>query len=90
MNKSKARMILGYLRSILKLPSHLQPIIIGNPPNMLRICTRNDSSFSNRMKATVEDYTGLEWDCWPLGPRIPDVGFGQARLEWLVSYTTGQ
>ncbi|KAH8727556.1 hypothetical protein GQ44DRAFT_703430 [Phaeosphaeriaceae sp. PMI808] len=51
--------------------------------NPLSISSLNNESTINRCKGFLEDYTRLEWDWWPLAPRVPNVKAGQFRLEWM-------
>jgi hypothetical protein len=71
--------------ALLTLPQNLREIIFCCPKHLLQVSPMNSPSVSNLFKATVEDFTSLEWDWWPLNPRIPDVAIGQYRLEWQVS-----
>ena len=69
---------------LLGLSQSLLEIVLATPRSNLRVCSTNNTSVLNRTKAAAEDYTRLEWDWWPLSPRIPDIEPGQSRLEWTV------
>jgi hypothetical protein len=43
---------------------------------------QNNNSLANRMKAFVEDFTMLEWNWWPLKPRMRDMSSSETRLFW--------
>ena len=70
---------------LLILPGPLREIFESTPRDSIQISSENDRSWVNRMKAFLEDYTGLMWDWWPLMPRIPDLQPGRKRLQWKVS-----
>ncbi|KAH3951285.1 hypothetical protein HBH98_084360 [Parastagonospora nodorum] len=54
----------------------------------MRITSNDESSFFNGFKAFVEDNTLLEWDWWPLRPRMLELPTGKKRLEWHVAGRT--
>jgi hypothetical protein len=70
---------------LLILPGPLREIFESTPKDSIQISSENDTSWVNRLKAFLEDYTGLEWDWWPLIPRVPDLQTGRKRLQWKVS-----
>jgi hypothetical protein len=70
---------------LLVLPPSLRDVMEFVPRDDIQISAANDYSFVNRAKAFVEDNTSMEWDWWPLKPRIPDLEPGRQRLEWHVS-----
>jgi hypothetical protein len=77
----RMKLALGFL----VLPQSLLEIILSGSTGLVRVNSVNCESYTNRIKAAVEGLTKLEWDWWPLSPRIPDVSPGQCRLEWMVS-----
>jgi hypothetical protein len=66
------------------LPDHLSEIVETTPKHWLQILLQNETGWVNRMKAYLETYTGLEWDWWPLAPRIPSMGIKERCLQWQV------
>ncbi|KAH6878149.1 hypothetical protein BKA58DRAFT_89653 [Alternaria rosae] len=72
--------------ALLTLRRPLRELFTHTPGYIIEMTSVNDSSFVNRTKASLEDYTMAEWDWWPLAPRIPDVAPGECRLEWKVRF----
>lgn len=70
---------------LLSLRSSLREIVESVPKNSIEISSVNDTSLINKTKGYLEDYTRLEWDWWPLAPRVHDLQPGKMRLEWKVS-----
>jgi hypothetical protein len=70
---------------LLVLPQNIRSIIQSAPRSVIKISSDNSPSRMNPIKTRVESFTKVEWDWWPLSPRIPDVVVGQSRLEWTVS-----
>jgi hypothetical protein len=70
---------------LLVLPQNIRSIIQSAPRSVIKISSDNSPSRMNPIKTRVENFTKVEWDWWPLSPRIPDVVVGQSRLEWTVS-----
>lgn len=70
---------------LLALPSSIRDALDMASRDSIAISSMNDTSFMNRAKAFMEDYTGVEWDWWPLVPRVPDVTRNRFRLQWEVS-----
>ena len=68
-----------------QLPTSLREIIETSPKRSIKISANNDMSFMNRTKGIIETYTAIQWDWWPLAPRVPDVAPDRLRLEWRVS-----
>jgi hypothetical protein len=64
----------------------LRELLTQIPKRLIALSSENDSSFLNRSKAFLEDYTMAEWDWWPLAPRVPDVTSGECRLQWKVCF----
>ncbi|KAH4480196.1 hypothetical protein HBH89_251470 [Parastagonospora nodorum] len=70
---------------LLILPLSMRDILESVPKKDMRITSNNGSSFLNGFKALVEDNTLIEWDWWPLRPRMLELPTGSKRLEWHVS-----
>jgi ankyrin repeat protein len=70
---------------LLMLPGRLREIVETTPKESIQILSQGNTSWVNMMKASVETYTGLEWDWWPLAPRVPSLGIGERLVEWKVS-----
>ena len=70
---------------LLVLPASLREVKEFTPKSSIRVSPMNATSFMNKAKAFIEDYTAFEWDWWPLMPRIPDLPLGRWRLQWKVS-----
>jgi len=69
---------------LLLLPTSLRDILETVPKADISIARTNDVSFANKVKARIEDSTSLEWDWWPLRPRVHDLVQGRKRLEYKV------
>jgi hypothetical protein len=69
---------------LLMLPGHLREIVETTPKSLLHILSNNDTSWVNRTKASLETYTELVWDWWPLAPRVPSLGVEEHHLRWKV------
>ena len=52
------------------------------PATSVEISTEEDKSISNQMKSLVEDFTMLDWDWWPLTPRMRALNPNEKRLIW--------
>ena len=72
--------------ALLALRGPLRQLLSHIPRCAIDFSFRNDTSFVNRTKAFLEDYTMLEWDWWPLNPRVPDVAYKESRLQWKVRF----
>lgn len=70
---------------LLLLPGALKEVIESTSKSDIQMLSTNDDSIVNRIKAFAEDHSALEWDWWPLMPRIPNVPPGKVRLQWTVS-----
>lgn len=75
------KVLLNDLRAQL-LPQSLRDILQIAPYDSLWLFDQNNYSLSNQMKAFVEDFTMLEWNWWPLKPRMRNLSPGQTRLFW--------
>jgi len=70
---------------LLMLPGPLRDIVETTPTSSIQILAESDNTWANRTKASVETYTGgLEWDWWPLAPRMPSLDVGERCLQWKV------
>ncbi|KAH7086605.1 hypothetical protein FB567DRAFT_603720 [Paraphoma chrysanthemicola] len=69
----------------LPIPPAVRDIVLSTPRNRICISRQQDSSLMNKAKSFIEDYTQLEWDWWPLRPRLKRIQPGQARLFWNCS-----
>ena len=69
---------------LLVLPGHLRDIVETSPKSSLQFLLKSDIGWVNRTKAFLETYTGLEWDWWPLAPRIPSLDIKEHYLQWKV------
>ncbi|KAH7118925.1 hypothetical protein B0J11DRAFT_591405 [Dendryphion nanum] len=70
---------------LLVLPASLRETIESIPKADIHISHANDLSLINKIKAFIEDNTPIDWEWWPLKPRVPDLPPGRRRLEWQVS-----
>jgi hypothetical protein len=66
----------------LYLPMSLQRVIESVPKERIWFSSEDDLSLLNRMKSFVEDSSGVEWNWWPLRPRMRYLQAGQTRLNW--------
>ncbi|KAF2130731.1 hypothetical protein P153DRAFT_336557 [Dothidotthia symphoricarpi CBS 119687] len=66
----------------LTLRASIRNIIQSVPKRSIHISLSNDVSLTNTAKGFLEDYTGQEWDWWPLTSRLDDLQPGDRRLEW--------
>ncbi|KAF2733226.1 hypothetical protein EJ04DRAFT_553481 [Polyplosphaeria fusca] len=71
--------------SLLVLPSSIREVMETVPKEDIHVSSENDASLVNRIKAFVEDNTSIEWDWWPLRPRVPNLQSDVQRLEWEIS-----
>ncbi|KAI4617471.1 hypothetical protein J4E80_005674 [Alternaria sp. BMP 0032] len=74
--------------ALLALRGPLRQLFSHIPKRAMELSLANDTSFSfvNRTKAFLEDYTMVEWDWWPLSPRVPLVSHIECRLQWKVRF----
>ncbi|KAF5859641.1 hypothetical protein ETB97_002552 [Aspergillus alliaceus] len=70
---------------LLVLPASLREVLESIPKCSIQISDTDDTSLMNMAKASIEDYTGFEWDWWPLTPRVPKLSRGRLHLQWTVS-----
>jgi hypothetical protein len=75
------RVLLNDLRTQL-LPHSLKDIVQTAPYGSMWLIDQNNNSITNRMKAFVEDFTMLEWNWWPLEPRMKNMDLDKMRLFW--------
>ncbi|KAH7096085.1 hypothetical protein FB567DRAFT_48711 [Paraphoma chrysanthemicola] len=64
------------------LPMRLHEVLLAGHGHPLKLTSDPDLSHMNQFKAGVEEYTGVEWDWWPLAPRIPNPQLDEVRIEW--------
>jgi tetratricopeptide (TPR) repeat protein len=64
------------------LPHSLTDIIQTAPRGSLSLSDQHNNSISNQIKAFVEDFTMLEWNWWPLEPRMRGLASYETRLFW--------
>jgi ankyrin repeat protein len=69
---------------MLLLPVSIRDVLETVPRDDVRISHTDDMSFINKLKAFIEDNTAIEWDWWPLTPRLRHLEPGRRRLEWKV------
>ena len=77
-NSRSFEVLLDGFRELL-LPQSLRDIL---PATSVEISTEEDKSISNQMKSLVEDFTMLDWDWWPLTPRMRALNPNEKRLIW--------
>jgi hypothetical protein len=77
-NSRSFQVLLDGFRELL-LPQSLRDIL---PANSVEISTEEDKSISNQMKSLDEDFTMLDWDWWPLTPRMRALKPNEKRLIW--------
>jgi hypothetical protein len=75
------QVLLNDLRTQL-LPLSLRDIIQTASHGSLSLSDQHNNSLSNRTKAFVEDFTMLQWNWWPLEPRMRDLNSNETRLFW--------
>jgi tetratricopeptide (TPR) repeat protein len=64
------------------LPYSLRDIIQTAPHDSISLSDQHRNSLSNRVKAFIEDFTMLEWNWWPLEPRMRHLNSNETRLFW--------
>jgi tetratricopeptide (TPR) repeat protein len=64
------------------LPHSLRDIVQTASHGSLSLSNQHNNSLSNRMKAFTEDFTMLEWNWWPLEPRMRNLNSNETRLFW--------
>ncbi|KAL4974912.1 hypothetical protein BDW66DRAFT_79394 [Aspergillus desertorum] len=67
---------------LLLLPATLREMLETTPKRSIHISQTDDTSLLNHAKELIENYTGFDWDWWPLMPRIPKLSRGRLRLQW--------
>ncbi|CAN9208885.1 unnamed protein product [Alternaria alternata] len=77
-NSRSFEILLDGFRELL-LPQSLRDIL---PATSVEISTEEDKSISNQMKSFVEDFTMLDWNWWPLTPRMRALQTSEKRLIW--------
>ncbi|CAN9079966.1 unnamed protein product [Alternaria alternata] len=83
-NSRSFEVLLDGFRELL-LPQSLRDIL---PATSVEISTEEDNSISNQMKSFVEDFTMLDWNWWPLTPRMRALKTNEKRLIWKCSCGT--
>ncbi|RYN18368.1 hypothetical protein AA0113_g9767 [Alternaria arborescens] len=83
-NSRSFEVLLDGFRELL-LPQSLRDVL---PATSVEISTKEDKSISNQMKSLVEDFTMLDWDWWPLTPRMRALKPNEKRLIWKCSCGT--
>ncbi|KAJ4296420.1 hypothetical protein N0V90_006465 [Kalmusia sp. IMI 367209] len=73
--------MISSLREFL-LPHGLLNDILPIPRDRIRFDTSEKFPLLNRAKGWLEDVTGLEWDWWPLAPRMQTLIQGETRVFW--------
>ena len=66
----------------LLLPRLLKQVVQSIPRGRIWLSRQQNQSLINRTKAFIEDYTQLEWDWWPLKPRMQLLRDNETRLLW--------
>jgi WD40 repeat protein len=64
------------------LPQSLKEMMQTASYASVSLSEQNNNSLINRFKAFVEDFTRLEWNWWPLEPRIRNMSPNETRLFW--------
>ena len=77
-NSRSFEVLLDGFRELL-IPQSLRDIL---PAASVEISTKEDKSISNQMKSFVEDFTMLDWNWWPLTPRMRALKTNEKRLIW--------
>ena len=77
-NSRSFEVLLDGFRELL-LPQLLRDIL---PASSVEISTEEDKSTSNQIKSFVEDFTVLDWNWWPLTPRMRALKTNEKRLVW--------
>jgi hypothetical protein len=70
---------------LLVLSPLIREVVEHTPKDSIRLFFENDTSLKNKFKAFVEDISNIEWDWWPLTPRVPDLPADKVHLRWTVS-----
>jgi tetratricopeptide (TPR) repeat protein len=70
---------------LLILPRLIREVVEHSPKDSIRLFSKNDTSLVNKFKAFVEDNSNMEWDWWPLTPRVPDLPSDKMHIRWTVS-----
>lgn len=66
------------------------PEIWTTPKNRFRFLENYQASLSDKLKNIFENYSGEEWDWWPLNARKTDLTPGKVRIEWTCVSRTNQ
>ncbi|KAH7075153.1 hypothetical protein FB567DRAFT_632698 [Paraphoma chrysanthemicola] len=75
----------GESSNLLQIPQYLRDIVSAHD---VKVEDGENQSFSNQLKALVEDYTMSDWNWWPLERRMKALQADQSRLIWYCSCGT--
>jgi hypothetical protein len=67
------------------LPLALRQVLETTPKSLVQLRSGSDTSASNVFKAYIEDRSKIDWDWWPLQPRVHSTADDRYRLGWEVS-----
>lgn len=64
------------------LRNELKQIIQSVPKDQIWLSRQQNRTLINQAKAFIENSTRLEWDWWPLEPRMKLLSDSETRLFW--------
>ena len=64
------------------LPVELKQVLSSVPKEHIWWSSEQDLSFSNRVKACIEDHTQVKWNWWPFEPRKRLLQGDESRMYW--------
>jgi hypothetical protein len=74
-----------YLRRdfmLMSLPLEIKHVLTSVPKEHIQLSIQQDFSFSNRLKAYIEDRTQVRWNWWPFEQRKRMLQGGESRMYW--------
>ena len=80
-NSRSFQMLLNGVRKLL-LPRLVRQIVESIPRDQIWFSKQQNQSVVNKTMAFIEEYTQLEWDWWPLEPRMRLLRDDETRLFW--------
>lgn len=80
-NSKSFQSLLNGFKELL-LPQSLKDIVMSASTDSIWLSDQQNLSPINRVKASIEDYTMLRWNWWPLEPRMRLLKADETRLFW--------
>jgi hypothetical protein len=75
------RLLTNEFRKML-LPRQVRQVLDTVPKSQIWLSRQQNNCLTNQIKSSVEDYTQLEWNWWPLEPRMRTLRDTEMRMFW--------